>query len=300
MHFLFGLETAKSIINSDRHTVPLLPPTAYSRRDTFCYFLHNQLGLARQQRAAIALTFDPTSASTSASHTPTHTMASSTTKILKAFDAAKPLLPPKIHCQKMGVVVSAGLMTGAVKVRVAEQKWNKHFRKLFPAPRTYLVRDPNKSLVPGDVVRISSGNRTSKAIHHVVTAIVAPFGEPVENRPPVKTQEELDEERIRLRLLKDVRSAEKGRLVSQLRLKQAAKQGRTIPTLEQAMEGLRLYEEDLRARGVGAGKKEKHKGQAGQQMTRKLRRMEEGRKIKEEKKAEEKAKKAKVQAEAAS
>jgi small subunit ribosomal protein S17 len=224
-------------------------------------------------------------------------MAAPSKMVLKAFDAAKPLITPKVHSQKTGVVVSAGLMTGAVKVRVAEQTWNKKFRKLFPAPRTYLVRDPNSSLVPGDVVRISSGNRTSKAIHHVVTAIVAPFGEPVENRPPVKTQEELDEERIKERLLKDVRRAERGRHVSQQRLKQAQHQGREIPTLEEAMEGLRLYKEDLRARGVGVSKEEKHKGQAGQQMTRKQRRMEEGKKLKEEKKAEEKAKRARVQAE---
>jgi small subunit ribosomal protein S17 len=212
-----------------------------------------------------------------------------------AARAARPLLPPCFHSQKVGVVVSAGKMTGAVKVRVAEREWNKKFRKHFPAPRNYLVRDPNSSLVPGDVVRITSGHRTSKAIHHVVTAIVAPFGEPVENRPPVLTTEELDEQRVQDRLLKDVRSAAKGRQVSVARLEQAKKQGLQIPSLEEAMRGLRMYEEDLKARGVGVSKEEKHKGQAGQQMTQKQRRMEAGKKIKAEAKAEEKLKRAKSQ-----
>jgi small subunit ribosomal protein S17 len=213
-----------------------------------------------------------------------------------AAKTLKPLLPPCLHSQKVGVVVSAGKMTGAVKVRVAEQEWNKKFRKHFPAPRNYLVRDPNSSLVPGDVVRITSGHRTSKAIHHVVTSIIAPFGEPVENRPPVLTTEQLDEQRTRQRLLKDVRSAEKGRQVSVQRLEQARKQGLEIPSLEEAMRGLRTYEEELRERGVGVGRNaEKHKGQVGQQLTAKQRRMEAGKKLKEEAKAEEKVKSARRQ-----
>ncbi|KAF2028745.1 nucleic acid-binding protein [Setomelanomma holmii] len=212
-----------------------------------------------------------------------------------ASKTVKPLLPQLFHSQKVGVVVSAGQMASAVKVRVAEQEWNKKFRKHFPAPKTYLVRDPNSSLVPGDVVRITSGHRTSKAIRHVVTSIVAPFGEPVENRPPVLTPAQLEEQRIRERLLKDVRSAQKGRQVSIHRIEQARKQGLDIPSLEEAMRGLRAYEEDLKARGVGAGKGEKHKGQVGQILTAKQRRMEENRKEKVEMKAEEKVKRASEQ-----
>jgi small subunit ribosomal protein S17 len=208
----------------------------------------------------------------------------------------KSLLTPCLHSQKVGVVVSAGKMTGAVKVRVAEQEWNKKFRKHFPAPKNYLVRDPNSSLVPGDVVRITSGHRTSKAIHHVVTAIIAPFGEPVEERPPVLTTEQLDEQKLKQRLLKDVRSAQRGRQVSIHRLEQARKQGLQIPSLEEAMRGLRMYEADLKERGVGAGKDaEKHKGQVGQQLTAKQRRIEAGRKLKEEVKAEKKVKAAREQ-----
>jgi small subunit ribosomal protein S17 len=144
-------------------------------------------------------------------------------------------------------------------------------------------------------VRITSGHRTSKAIHHVVTAIVAPFGEPVENRPPVLSTEELDAQRVRERLLKDVRSAEKGRQVSVARLEAARKQGLQIPSLEEAMQGLRTYEADLRARGVGAGTEEKHKGQVGQQLTVKQRRVEASKKTRADAKAEEKLQRAKVQ-----
>jgi small subunit ribosomal protein S17 len=222
-------------------------------------------------------------------------MASIAARAAKPLLSPKPILPPCFHSQKVGVVVSAGKMAGAVKVRVAEREWNKHFRKHFPAPKNYLVRDPNSSLVPGDVVRITSGHRTSKAIHHVVTAIVAPFGEPVENRPPVLSTEELDAQRVRERLLKDVRSAEKGRQVSVARLEAARKQGLQIPSLEEAMQGLRTYEADLRARGVGAGKEEKHKGQVGQQLTVKQRRVEASKKTRADAKAEEKLQRAKVQ-----
>ncbi|KAF1916361.1 hypothetical protein BDU57DRAFT_516428 [Ampelomyces quisqualis] len=208
---------------------------------------------------------------------------------------AKPLLPQCIHSHKVGVVVSAGKMRGAVKVRVAEQEWNKKFRKHFPAPKNYLVRDPNSSLVPGDVVRITSGHRTSKAIRHVVTAIVAPFGQPVEDRPPVLTTEELHAQRVKQRLLKDVRSAQRGRQVSKSRLKEAARQGHEIPTLEEAMRGLKMYEQDLKDRGIGMTTEEKHTGQVGQQLAEKQRRMEKGEKSRKEIKTEEKVKSARDQ-----
>lgn len=225
-------------------------------------------------------------------HTPN--MASLLSRTVKA--GAKTILPPSIHSQKVGVVVSAGLMKGAVRVRVAEQEWNTKFRKHWPAPRTYLVRDPNSSLVPGDVVKITSGHRTSKNIHHAVTSIIAPFGEPVENRPKVLTTEELEKTRVEKRLLKDVRSAKKGRQVSIARLALAKKQGYKIPTLEEAMRGTKEYEAEMKERGVGSGKEEKHKGQAGQNMTAKRRRMEENRKTKEEAKAEKKVKNGRRQA----
>jgi len=212
-------------------------------------------------------------------------MASIATKAI----AGKPIVPPCFTSQKVGVVVSAGKMARAVRVRVAEHEWNKKFRKHFPAPKTYIARDPNNSVVEGDIVRITSGYRTSKVIRHVVTSIVAPFGEPVENRPPVLTQAQLDEQRIKERLLKDVRSAERGRQASIQRLALARKQGLTIPTLAEAMEGMRIHTEAEKARA------EAHGGQAGQQKTAKERRLEQGKKTKAEVKAESKVKTARKQ-----
>lgn len=159
----------------------------------------------------------------------------------------------------------------------------------FPSPTNYLVRDPNNSLVEGDIVRITSGYRTSKAIHHVVTSIVAPFGEPVENRPPVLSQAQLDEQRVQERLLKDVRAAARGRETSVQRLNQAKKQGLKIPSLDEARERMRIHTEAEKAR------LEAHGGQAGQMKTAKERRLEQGRKTKREVKAENKVKEARKQ-----
>ncbi|CAN9433586.1 unnamed protein product [Alternaria alternata] len=212
-------------------------------------------------------------------------MASIATKAV----AGKPIVPQCLTSHKVGVVVSAGKMSKAVRVRVAEQEWNKKFRKHFPAPKTYIARDPNNSVVEGDIVRITSGHRTSKVIHHVVTSIVAPFGEPVENRPPVLSQAQLDEQRVKERLLKDVRAAERGRQTSIQRLAQARKQGLKIPTLEEAMEAMRRHTEAEKARA------EAHDGQAGQQKTAKTRRVEQGKKTKAEVEAESKVKNARKQ-----
>ncbi|KAF2688034.1 nucleic acid-binding protein [Lentithecium fluviatile CBS 122367] len=213
-----------------------------------------------------------------------------------------PIVRKLMSSSKVGVVVSAGRMERAVKVRIAGQEWNKKFRKHFPSPTTHLVADPNNSLVEGDVVRIASGWRTSKNIRHVVTSIVAPFGRPVEERPPILTEEERMAIRIKERLLKDVRAAAKGRVVSKQRIKEARKQGHQIPSLEEAMANIRLEEEAERIRleNTKGGKKtgdrdEKHGGHAGQVATAKERRMERGRATKEEKAAAEKVKGARKQ-----
>jgi small subunit ribosomal protein S17 len=195
--------------------------------------------------------------------------------------AAAPLVQQYISSQKVGVVVSAGKMSRAVKVRVAEQVWNKQFRKHFPSPKHYIVSDPNSSLVEGDVVRITSGHRASATIRHVVTSIVAPFGEPVENRPPVLSEKQLDELRTNERLLKDVRSAARGRQTSVQRLLHAEKQGYKAHQREQA--------------GREKDGKQAHKGQVGQLVTAKQRRVEASVKSKADKNAEEKMKSARRQ-----
>ncbi len=139
--------------------------------------------------------------------------------------------------QTNAIVVSAGLMEKTVKVRVGVQKWNKHIGKVCVLPpstsppshilnqfqlhsffsrlmdcvqhfnqsRTILVHDPRSSLRIGDVISISPGWRASKQVHHVVNSILAPFGEPIQARPPVPTLEERIAEREAKRKLKELR-----------------------------------------------------------------------------------------------
>ncbi|KAL5354370.1 hypothetical protein V496_10612 [Pseudogymnoascus sp. VKM F-4515 (FW-2607)] len=108
------------------------------------------------------------------------------------------------------VVLTAGLMEKTVKVRVGGQKWNKHVRKYFNHPKTYLVHDPRSSLRAGDIIEISSGWRVSKSVRHVVSRIIAPFGEPIEARPSVMTEVELLEERRKKKEAKDLRRGKTG------------------------------------------------------------------------------------------
>lgn len=56
-----------------------------------------------------------------------------------------------------------------------------------------MVSDPRNSLREGDVIEFSSGWRKSKNVRHVVERIVAPFGDPVDKRPPVMTRAEREE-----------------------------------------------------------------------------------------------------------
>jgi len=103
------------------------------------------------------------------------------------------------------VVVSACLMQKTVKVRIGQQKWNAHIRKHFNRSSHLLVHDPASSLRVGDIISISPGWRASKHVHHVVNSILAPFGEPIEARPPVPTPEERIAEREAKRKLKELR-----------------------------------------------------------------------------------------------
>ncbi|KAF2634536.1 nucleic acid-binding protein [Massarina eburnea CBS 473.64] len=189
-----------------------------------------------------------------------------------------PIVRKLISSTKVGVVVSAGKMDRAVKVRIAGQEWNKKFRKHFPSPQTHLVADPQNSLVEGDVVRIASGFRTSKSIRHVVTAIVAPFGAPVEERPPVPTDEQRMDGLIKKRILKDVRSAARGRRTSEQRLIQARKQGHEIPSLEEAMANVKVAEEEEKARKESGKSGAPVVGNVKQEVKKAL---EAGRKLKE-------------------
>lgn len=61
---------------------------------------------------------------------------------------------------------------------------------MFTKPQNYLVHDPNSSLRTGDVVSIVPGWRTSLHKRHVVKSIIAPYGTPLEERPPIPSEEE--------------------------------------------------------------------------------------------------------------
>lgn len=76
-------------------------------------------------------------------------------------------------------------------------------------PRQYLVHDPNSSLRLGDVIAISPGWRTSRQKRHVVKHIIAPAGVPIDQRPPVPTQEERIAEYEANKKVKDDRRATK-------------------------------------------------------------------------------------------
>lgn len=110
-----------------------------------------------------------------------------------------------------GVVVSSGKMNKTIKVRIPRQQWNRKIQKYFASSVSHLVHDPNNSCLEGDVVQIRSGWRTAKRVRHVVTAIVAPMGPPVSQRPPVPTEEERLTAVEKWRAEKDVRQASRGR-----------------------------------------------------------------------------------------
>ncbi|KAG6357892.1 hypothetical protein INS49_013775 [Diaporthe citri] len=95
-----------------------------------------------------------------------------------------------ISREMSGIVVSAGLARNTVKVQVAKEDWNKKVKKNFQHFERHLVHDPNDSLRKGDIVSISSGWRTSKTKRHVVNRIIAPWGPPIDERPPVPTPTE--------------------------------------------------------------------------------------------------------------
>ncbi|KAI9743359.1 MAG: hypothetical protein M1818_003205 [Claussenomyces sp. TS43310] len=114
------------------------------------------------------------------------------------------------------VVVSAGFMQKTVKVSIGTQQWNSHIRKHFSRTAHLLVHDPRSSLRTGDVISISSGWRRSKHVRHVVNSIIAPFGTPIEERPPVPTEAERLEElsikkeaKAAMRRIRDEKEAEK-------------------------------------------------------------------------------------------
>ncbi|AEO67756.1 uncharacterized protein THITE_2116766 [Thermothielavioides terrestris NRRL 8126] len=154
-----------------------------------------------------------------------------------------------------GVVISAGLMDKTVKVRVGGQKWNNWVKKFFDDPKTHLVHDPNNSLRLGDIVAITPGWRVSKSKRHVVKHIIAPgSGVPIEERPPVPTEEERWAEREAERALKAKRRAAKKmaeRVEAQLgRTELLLRKARKEFALRARLMGLNLDPKQLEAGGA--------------------------------------------------
>ncbi|KAL9054207.1 MAG: hypothetical protein Q9162_004315 [Coniocarpon cinnabarinum] len=107
------------------------------------------------------------------------------------------------------VVVSAGRMQNTVKVRQVKETWHKHLRKTFYRPKQFLVHDPNSSLLEGDVIT-TAPERHSKWVKQTVAAIVAPFGKPIDERPPLYTAQQRAEIADTKRKAKVQRRASRG------------------------------------------------------------------------------------------
>ena len=93
----------------------------------------------------------------------------------------------------------------------------------FSAPYNLLVGDPSASTRMGDVVSIQNGWRTGRIVRHVVSAIIAPMGPPLSERPPVPSEVERVAAAEAKRFAKDVRQAARGRSAAVDRIKAASK-----------------------------------------------------------------------------
>lgn len=109
------------------------------------------------------------------------------------------------HDVKTGTVTSVGLMDKTVRVAYRHRKWEPHIQKYYPHETTYLVSDPQGSLREGDVIEFSSGARRSPRVRHVVDRIVAPFGVGIDERPPVLTRKQREQQQTEKRQAKVVR-----------------------------------------------------------------------------------------------
>ncbi|KAI5857291.1 nucleic acid-binding protein [Durotheca rogersii] len=138
-----------------------------------------------------------------------------------------------------GIVVSAGLMDKTVKVKLGGLRWEPRVQKYFKDPRFKLVHDPRNSVRQGDVVAITPTWRISQHVRHVVKHIIAPYGEPIEERPPIPTLEERVAERLAKRAAKDERR-------SALRAEQAALRAEQAAILKQEKADRELAKEAKR------------------------------------------------------
>ncbi|KAI1385278.1 nucleic acid-binding protein [Hypoxylon trugodes] len=106
-----------------------------------------------------------------------------------------------------GIVVSAGRMDKTVKVKLGGLRWEPRVQKFFKQPRFKLVHDPCNSVRQGDVVAITPTWRVSQHVRHVVKHIIAPYGDPIDERPAVPAVEERIAQVAAKRAAKDERRA---------------------------------------------------------------------------------------------
>lgn len=88
----------------------------------------------------------------------------------------------------------------------------------YNEPYNVKVSDPTDAVREGDVITMVSGWRVSTSCRHVVTNIVAPFGDPLHKRPALLSEEERLAIRAERNRKKDERKAARGRPVSLARV----------------------------------------------------------------------------------
>lgn len=98
-----------------------------------------------------------------------------------------------------------------------------YISQFFGSFKQHLVHDPNNSLIVGDVIQLHRLH-VSTQVFHVVGAITAPFGKPLDQRPPVPTPDD------RLAAYKEKRFAKLERRT--LRVKAAAGDAEAIKALK--------------------------------------------------------------------
>ncbi|KAL9624296.1 MAG: hypothetical protein Q9160_001543 [Pyrenula sp. 1 TL-2023] len=98
---------------------------------------------------------------------------------------------PTFRHPTVGTVVKAGYMDRCVVVRTNTQHWDKFLRKHYPSKKQYLCRDPNNSLIEGDVIEYGpwEGRSWKSTVRVVVERILSPFGKPIDERPEVLDRE---------------------------------------------------------------------------------------------------------------
>ncbi|OTA95959.1 hypothetical protein M434DRAFT_68271 [Hypoxylon sp. CO27-5] len=121
-----------------------------------------------------------------------------------------------------GIVVSAGLMDKTVKVKLGGLRWEPRVQKYFKEPRFKLVHDPRNSVRQGDVVAITPSWRVSQHVRHVVKHIIAPYGDPIDERPAIPTLEERLAEAAAKRAAKDQRRAARREEQAKIRAEEKA------------------------------------------------------------------------------